>query len=75
MLNAIHSAQDGISAALERAGRAATTIARGAGAAGGDGDLVGALVSLRTEQVALAANALVVRTADQMLGTMLDLLA
>jgi hypothetical protein len=73
MMQAIDSASVGLSAALQRFDRTAASIAR-AGTPG-ESDLVADLVTLRTEKIAVAASARVLRTADEMLGTVIDLLA
>ncbi len=71
MLEAIDQGLAGISAGFDRLDRAAGKIAR----EGAQGDLAGNLVELQLARHEVRANVAVVRTADEMIGTLLDVLA
>ena len=71
MIDAIHSALTGIQAHLESFDRTAERIARTAPT----GDLAGDLVQLMIDRHGVAAGGAVLRTADEMVGTLLDRLA
>lgn len=71
MISAMASALAGMKAAWAGLDRTATRIAR---AADDPGQLPDELVALRTSEHAAKANAAVVRTADAVTGTTLDLL-
>jgi hypothetical protein len=71
MLGAIDQALSGINAGYERLDRAAGRIARD----GGEGDLVANLVELKRAALDIRTNVAVVRTADETIGTLLDLFA
>ena len=68
---AIDQAAAGISAANDRLGRAAGRIAR----SGADAVDANTMVDLALAPREAEANAAVVRTADEMIGTLLDVLA
>jgi flagellar hook-associated protein FlgK len=80
MFDAINTAFTGLTAANARLNTAATDIARfgsdnesdGNAPPSQDDDLPHDLVSLQTAQHLYTANAAVLRTADEMLGTLLD---
>jgi hypothetical protein len=71
MLGAINQAVSGINAGYERLDRAAGRLARD----GGDGDLAGNLIELKRAAHDIRTNVAVVRTADDTIGTLLDLFA
>lgn len=70
-ISALNAGLAGMSAASERLDRAARGLARPAA----ENDLPARLAELATARHALAAGAAVVRTADAMAGTLLDVLA
>ena len=69
MVSALTSAQSGLAAGFARLDGAAARVATGAPAEPED------LVALLQSRQQVAANAAVVRTADDMIGTLLDVLA
>jgi hypothetical protein len=71
MLGAIEQATRGITAGVERLDSAANRIARD----GADGDLPNNMVSLVQARLEVRANLAVVRTVDDMIGNLLDVLA
>ncbi len=69
-------AAGGIAAATDRFQRSAERIARaGTGLPGSEGDLTRDLVDEGADEQALKASVTVARTADQMTGTILDIVA
>ena len=71
MVSAISQAAQGLDAGFDRLSRAADRIARN-----GDGDdLAGNMVDMLEARQDLRANVAVVRMADEMIGTLLDVLA
>lgn len=75
-MSSLGIAMSGIAAATDRFERAASTIARAnTGLPGDDGDLVSPLVDEVEASQSLKANVTVARTADQMLGTLIDVIA
>jgi hypothetical protein len=71
MVNAISQAAQGLDTGFDRLARAADRIARnGAGA-----DLAGNMVDMLKSRQDVRANVAVGRTADEMIGTLLDVLA
>lgn len=71
MLGAIEQATRGITAGFERLDAAANRIAHD----GAGGDLPNNMVSLVQAKLEVRANLAVVRTADDMIGNLLDVLA
>jgi len=71
MLNTIDTARGGINAGLGRLDQAAGRIARN----GAGDDLAGNMVELIRSEQEVRANVAVVRTADEMIGSLLDVLA
>ena len=71
MLNAIDTARGGINAGFDRLDRAAGRIARD----GADGDLARNTVDQMQSAHEVRANIAVVRTADEMIASLLDVLA
>ena len=71
MLGALDQAARGLDAGFERLNRAAGRIARD----GAGGDLAGNMVDLLKARQDVRANVTVARTADAMIGTLLDVLA
>ena len=71
MMEAIHQAVVGVSAAFDGMNRAAANIARN----GAGGDLQGDIVRLMQARNDVKANVAVVRTADKTIGTLIDVLA
>ena len=71
MVSAISQAAQGLDAGLDRVSRAADRIARN----GADDDLAGNMVDMLKSRHHVRANVAVVRTADEMIGTLLDVLA
>ena len=71
MLASIHQASSGISAGFDRLNKAAGRIARD----GAEGDLAGNMVELMRAPQDVRANAAVLRTADEMIGSLIDVLA
>jgi flagellar hook protein FlgE len=67
-IGAYSSALAGIQQATERFDGAASRIARD----GVEGDLAGNFVTMNVAKASVKANCAVVRTADEMLGTLLD---
>jgi hypothetical protein len=73
MSNSILSiGNQGIQSGLSRANQAASAIARG-----GDenGDLTTSMVDLKTSEIQVKASAAVVKSADDMIGTVIDIKA
>lgn len=64
----------GLQAGFSRANQAAGEIAR-AGSGSGEGDLATSLVDLKVSEQQVKASAAVVKTADDMLGTLIDTMA
>ncbi len=60
----------GIQAGFARANEAASAIARGGDA---NGDMAPPIVDLKTSEIQVKASAAVVRSADDMLGTLIDI--
>ena len=73
-MTAIGTAGAGITAAMGRFDRSASTIA-GYGATADEGDLARAVVDQVSAEMALKANVAVVRTADAMTKRLLDITA
>jgi len=71
MIDAIDQGLAGIGAGFDRLDRVAGRIA----SEGAEGDLAGNLVELQLARHEVRANVAVVRTADEMIGTLLDVLA
>jgi hypothetical protein len=71
MMDAIHQAVAGVSAAYDGMNRAAANIARN----GAGGDLQGDIVRLLQARQDVRANVTVARTADKTIGTLIDVLA
>jgi flagellar hook protein FlgE len=70
----LSSGVQGLQAGLGRANQAAGQIAR-AGTGSDGGDLTTSLVDLKSSEQQVKASAAVIRTADDMLGTLIDTLA
>lgn len=70
-MGAIDQGLSGIAAGFERLDRAAARVARD----GADGDLAGNMIDLMKARHQVRANAGVIRTADETIGTLLDVLA
>jgi hypothetical protein len=66
----IHSALSGLRANLGNFERSASRLAR----EGIEGDLAGNLVQLQVDKHAVSASVAAVRTADEMIGSLLDVL-
>jgi hypothetical protein len=76
MISSIGSAMSGMASAVTRFDRASARIAQaGDPASAGGGDLIGDRVDQLTAGHAFAANLATVRTADEMLGTLIDTVA
>lgn len=71
MMEAIHQAAAGVSAAFDGMNRAAANIARN----GAGGDLQDDIVRLMQARHDVKANVAVIRTADKTIGTLIDVLA
>ena len=71
MLKAIDEGVRGINSGFDRLNRAAGRIARD----GAEGDLAGNFVEVMKARHEVRANAAVVRTADETIGTLIDILA
>jgi hypothetical protein len=71
MLGAMDQAVQGMRAGFDRLDRAADRIARH----GAEGDLAGDMVDLMRARQEVKTNAAVIRTADDTIGTLIDLLA
>ena len=71
MVSAISQAAQGLDAGSDRVSQAADRIARN----GMDDDLAGNMVNMLEARRHVRANVAVVRTADEMIGTLLDVLA
>lgn len=71
MIGAIDAGLRGIDAGFERLDKAAARIARD----GASGDLAGDTVELLRARQEVRASAAVIRTADETIGTLLDVLA
>ena len=71
MLKAIDEGMRGINTGFDRLNRAAGRIARD----GAGGDIAGNLVDVMKARHEVRANAAVVRTADETIGTVIDILA
>ena len=71
MVSAISQAAQGLDAGLDGVSRAADRIARN----GAHDDLAGNMVDMLKARHHARANVAVVRTADEMIGTLLDVLA
>lgn len=70
-MGAIDHGLNGIAAGFERLDKAAARVARG----GAEGDLAGNMVDLMKARHQVRASAAVIRTADETIGTLLDVLA
>ena len=70
MLRAMDQALQGMQAGFDRLDKAAGRIARN----GAEGDLAGDMVDLLRARHEVRANATVIRTADDTIGTLLDVL-
>jgi hypothetical protein len=70
-MDAISTAAAGLTAAADRFGQAAAHVA----APQGDGDFTSAVVDTVQAGVAFKADVAVIRAADEMTGTLLDILA
>ena len=71
IVSAISQAAQSLDAAFDRVSRAADRIARN----GADDDLAANVVDMLKARQHVRANVAVVRTADEMIGTLLDVLA
>jgi len=71
MVNAISHAAQGLATGFDRLSRAADRIARN----GAGDDLAGNMVDMLKARQDVRANVAVVRAADEMIGTLLDVLA
>jgi hypothetical protein len=71
MVGAIDQGLIGIAAGFERLDTAAARIARD----GAEGDLAGSMIELMQARQQVRASVAVVRTADETIGTLLDVLA
>lgn len=71
MVGAIDQGLSGIAAGFERLDKAAARVARD----GADGDLAGTMIDLMKARHQVRASAAVIRTADDTIGTLLDVLA
>jgi hypothetical protein len=71
MLTALDHARRGLDAGFDRLNQAAGRIARD----GAGGDLAGNIVDTLKARHEVGANVAVARTADEMIGTLLDVLA
>ena len=71
MIGAIGSGMAGLQAGFDRMDRAADRIARD----GAEGDLAGSIVDTLRAREEVGASAAVIRTADDMVGSLLDELA
>ena len=71
MVGAIDQGLSGVAAGLERLDRAAGRIARD----GAEGDLAGNMIDLMRARHQVRASVAVLRTADETIGTLLDVLA
>jgi hypothetical protein len=71
MLGAMDQAVQGMRAGFDRLDRAADRIARH----GAEGDLAGDMVDCMRARQEVKTNAAVIRTADDTIGTLIDLLA
>lgn len=70
----LSSGIQGLQAGIGRANQAAGQIAR-AGTSADGGDLATSLVDLKSSEQQVSASAKVIKTADDMLGTLIDTLA
>lgn len=76
MISSIGSAMSGMSSAIARFDRASSRIAQAGDPASSPGDdLIGDRVDQITAEHAFAANLATVRTADEMLGTLINTVA
>lgn len=64
----------GVQAGMQRANRAASEIAR-AGTAEQGGDLVTPIVDLKLSELQVKASAAVIKSADEVVGTLIDIKA
>jgi hypothetical protein len=71
MVGAIDQGLNGIAAGFERLDKAAARVARD----GAAGDLAGNMIDLMKARHQVRASAAVIRTADETIGTLLDVLA
>ena len=71
MLKAIDEGMRGINTGFDRLNRAAGRIARD----GAGGDVAGSLVEVMKARHEVRANTAVIRTADETIGTLIDILA
>lgn len=71
MVGAIDQGLSGIAAGFERLDKAASRVARD----GAEGDLAGNMIDLMKARHQVRASAAVIRTADETIGTLLDVLA
>lgn len=71
MNSVMSTGMQGLQAGLGRANQAAGDIAR-AGTTSSDGDLASSMVDLKVSEQQVKASAAVVKTADDMLGTLID---
>jgi hypothetical protein len=71
MVGAIDQGLSGIAAGFERLDKAAGRVARD----GGEGDLAGNMIDLMKARHQVRASVAVIRTADETIGTLLDVLA
>ena len=71
MVGAIDQGLSGIAAGFERLDKAAVRVARD----GAEGDLAGSMIDLMRARHQVRASAAVIRTADETIGTLLDVLA
>ena len=75
MISAISSAMSGMAAATERFDRASARVAQAGTDTGADDDLIRDRVDQITDEHAFAANAATIRTADEMVGTLINTIA
>ena len=75
MISSIGSAMSGMAAATDRFDRASSRIAQAGTGTGADDDLIGDRVDQITAEHAFAANAATIRTADEMVGTLINTIA
>jgi hypothetical protein len=71
MVGAIDQGLSGIAAGFDRLDKAAARVAR----EGAEGDLAGNMIDLMKARHQVRAGAVVIRTADDTIGTLLDVLA
>ena len=75
MISSIGSAMSGMAAAVDRFDRAAARVARAGTEDAPEGDVIRDRVEQIADQHAFAANLATVRTADEMVGTLINTIA